>query len=722
MAQDKEQFKNYRVGEIIGRGRFAIVYRAEKLDVRKTVALKVLNPEFSSRRDIRDQFREQAKLQAKLSHPRQVRVEDLREEHGQFFVAMEYMPLGSLRSWVNQNGMLSFRQVAIIIEDAAEALDYLHGRSLVHGDVKPGNILLMDDPNQKNVLRAKLSDLRLPLTAEVSQTISENLVELIPEYISPEQAGGTQTTPLSDQYSLGIVAYEMLCGQPPFTNKSQVDLYIDHQRTRPTPLIQLNDRVTPELEQVVLRALEKSPANRYSSCGEFARALRAAVAATERKRLTDLLNSAERLLDKQEFDQARVALKDALLIQPENEKAAQLTKRLDQQEGLSKNYKQAVDALQLAEAKAHTVREASPNDPDDAGLLKTFAPPPSPLWRQLAERWKSAGQFASLLLILILICLVSVTMWIDVGADQSLQPTIVAINRTSTFTFTPTLTSTFTPTLTPTPTPTLTPTPTSTPIGGGSGKIAFVSDSDGDFDIYAMNLDGSNQINLTDNRAVDSDLSWSPDGKKIAFSSDRDGNSEIYVMNADGSEQTRLTESTLSDFSPSWSPDGKKIVFVSSRKGNPDIYVMSADGNNQFPITNNRLDDLSPVWSPDGLHIAFISEFAVGDAELFIMDTDGSNMKQLTTNTHAQGNPSWYSDGKKIAYIGKDPEGIWYTNYVNGSFSIVLELRTLFDLSPDNRYLIFIRNSEVELFNLTTKNEQEIGTITGTILDISWSP
>src|SRR6266508_3907595 len=114
MADNKEQFKNYRVGEIIGRGRFAIVYKAEKLDVRKIVALKVLNPEYANRADIRDQFREQAKQQAKqqakITHPRMVRVEDLREEHGQFFVAMEYMPLGSLQSWATQNGMLSFRQ------------------------------------------------------------------------------------------------------------------------------------------------------------------------------------------------------------------------------------------------------------------------------------------------------------------------------------------------------------------------------------------------------------------------------------------------------------------------------------------------------------------------------------------------------------------------------------------------------------------------------------
>src|SRR6185436_10718654 len=140
------------------------------------------------RADIRDQFREQAKQQAKLTYPRLVRVEDLREEHGQFFVAMEYMPLGSLQSWITRNGMLSFRQVGVVIGDVAEALDYLHGNSLVHGDIKPSNILLMEDPNQKGVLRAKLSDLRLPRAAEISQTVSENLIEVTPEYISPGQA------------------------------------------------------------------------------------------------------------------------------------------------------------------------------------------------------------------------------------------------------------------------------------------------------------------------------------------------------------------------------------------------------------------------------------------------------------------------------------------------------------------------------------------------------
>jgi serine/threonine-protein kinase len=474
MAENKEQFKNYRVGEVIGRGRFASVYKAEKLDVRKTVALKVLNPDVANRTDIREQFRDQARQQAKLSHPRLVRVEDLREEHGQFFVAMEYMPLGSLRSWVTQNGMVaSFRQVAMIVEDVAEALDYLHGRSLVHGDVKPGNILLMEDPNQKNAMRAKLSDLRLPLASDVSETVSENLVELTPEYISPEQAGGAPATPLSDQYSLGAVAYELLTGQPPFANKSQVDLYIDHQKTRPPSLQSLNPQVTPELEQVILRTLEKSPDSRYSSCGGFARALRAAVVLTEQKRLTDLLVSAERLLEKREFSGARTALKDALLIQPENEKAAELLVRLEQQEGVSKNYEQAVEALREADAKAHAIRKAAPDYPDDAGYLDTFAPPPPPLWKQFRDRWSSAGQLAGFLLLFSLICLLSATIWIETAGSRSIQPTLVAMDRTSTHTSTSTPTPTFTPTPTPTFTststltftPTATPTITLTPIG-----------------------------------------------------------------------------------------------------------------------------------------------------------------------------------------------------------------------------------------------------------------
>jgi len=131
-------------------------------------------------------------------------------------------------------------------------------------------------------------------------------------------------------------------------------------------------------------------------------------------------------------------------------------------------------------------------------------------------------------------------------------------------------------------------------------KIAFTSDRDGNDEIYVMNADGSEQKNLTNNRALDCSPSWSPTGKKIAFCSKRNGNAEIYVMNADGSEQKNLTNNLSDDEFPSWSPDGKKIAFA--KKGflrkNPEIYVMNADGSEQKRLTNNPGFDGHPSWSP----------------------------------------------------------------------------------------------------------------------------
>ena len=129
-------------------------------------------------------------------------------------------------------------------------------------------------------------------------------------------------------------------------------------------------------------------------------------------------------------------------------------------------------------------------------------------------------------------------------------------------------------------------------------KIAFTSDRDGNWEIYVMNADGSEQKRLTNNLGFDLDPCWSPDGKKMAFASKREGNYEIYVMNVDGSEQKRLTKNPGYDGYPVWSPDGKKIAFMSDRDGNEEIYFMNADGNEQRNLTNNPADDVYLSWSP----------------------------------------------------------------------------------------------------------------------------
>ena len=136
--------------------------------------------------------------------------------------------------------------------------------------------------------------------------------------------------------------------------------------------------------------------------------------------------------------------------------------------------------------------------------------------------------------------------------------------------------------------------------GSRESKIAFMSNRNGNDEIYVMNTDGTEQTRLTNNTDDDRSPSWSPDGAKIAFvSGDIFTNVEIYVMNADETEQKNLTDNPASDSWLSWSPDGKKIAFVSGDIFvNVDIYVMNADGTEQIRLTNNTDEDLALSWSP----------------------------------------------------------------------------------------------------------------------------
>jgi Tol biopolymer transport system component/serine/threonine protein kinase len=198
-------------------------------------------------------------------------------------------------------------------------------------------------------------------------------------------------------------------------------------------------------------------------------------------------------------------------------------------------------------------------------------------------------------------------------------------------------------------TPTLAVTPTPTPYGGGSGQFAFVSERDGNREIYIMNADGSGARNLTNNPADDWDPAWSPDGNEIAFHSMRDGNGEIYVMNADGSNPRNLTNNPASDYHPIWSPDGRQILFYSDRSGDGEVWVMNADGSNPRNLTNSPGGDGGAAWSPDGRQIVFNSD-RTGNSEIFIMNADGSNPRQLTNDPDNDAWATWTPDGQQITF------------------------------------------------------------------------
>ncbi len=159
--------------------------------------------------------------------------------------------------------------------------------------------------------------------------------------------------------------------------------------------------------------------------------------------------------------------------------------------------------------------------------------------------------------------------------------------------------------------------------------VSFRSDGGVGFEEYLATKYGS-VTQLTYNEAEDSMASWAPDGR-IWFISDRDGDPEIYVMNFDGSGVTQLTHNEAGDGSPSWSPDGQRIAFTSHQDGDAEIYVMNSDGTEVRQLTHNQALDGRPIWSPNGRHIAFTSD-RDGDAEIYVMNSDGTEVRQLTHN------------------------------------------------------------------------------------------
>ena len=160
--------------------------------------------------------------------------------------------------------------------------------------------------------------------------------------------------------------------------------------------------------------------------------------------------------------------------------------------------------------------------------------------------------------------------------------------------------------------------------------ISFSSNRTGNYDIYVMDINGENLLNLTNHPSWDSDATWAPNGRAFAFVSNRDGNSEIYIMSLNGAEPRRLTDRPESDTHPAWSPDGKWIAFSSGipKKQSYDIYKIDINGENLQQLTDNGKYNFSPAWSPDGEEIAFYSR-PNDNGGIYVMNADGKRIRRV---------------------------------------------------------------------------------------------
>ena len=251
--------QRYELQEKIGGGGMADVYKAMDLVLGRTVAVKILHEQFKSDEEFITKFQREAQAAARLSHPHIVNIYDVGQSEGDHYIVMEYVPGTTLKERIKQQGHLPVAEALQTAREIASALAHAHTHGLVHCDIKPHNILVMADG------QVKVADFGIArAVTESTMTYSGNVVGSV-HYFSPEQARGTMITPKSDVYSLGVVLYEMLTGQLPFTGETPVSIAMKHLQEEPVPVRQIDPAIPPVVEAIVSRAMSKDPAMRPDS-------------------------------------------------------------------------------------------------------------------------------------------------------------------------------------------------------------------------------------------------------------------------------------------------------------------------------------------------------------------------------------------------------------------------------------------------------------------------
>ncbi len=258
-----QQFGNYRLLRSLGEGGFAEVYLGEHVHLGSQVAVKVLHTRLIAREQ--EQFLREARMIASLDHPSIVRVLDCGVERGVPFLIMTYAPYGSLRQLHPIGTRLPLSQILSYVNSIAAALSYAHEQNLIHRDIKPENILLGP---KKELL---LSDFGIAVVSSSSTSRPARTTAGTIAYMAPEQIMGKPHT-MSDQYALGVVIYEWLCGELPFQG-AFFEICAQHLYAPPPPLSEKVPALPPALEKVVLKALAKEPHGRFASVQEFAEVL-----------------------------------------------------------------------------------------------------------------------------------------------------------------------------------------------------------------------------------------------------------------------------------------------------------------------------------------------------------------------------------------------------------------------------------------------------------------
>jgi serine/threonine protein kinase len=707
----------YEIQRLLGQGGMAKVYLARQQSMNRQVALKVLPRQYLNDDTYLQRFEREVRIVSQLEHRHIVPVYDYGEYEGLPYIVMRYMPAGSVDDLL-RGGALPPERLLHILAQVAPALDYAHSREVLHRDLKPSNVLMDDDGG------AFITDFGIArLTDGQGANITTQGVVGTPSYMSPEQAQGRPLDGRSDLYSLGVMLFEMATGRRPFENDTPYSIAVMQVTTPPPSPRVYNPRVSLPLEQVILKALRKQPAERYQSAGDLLDALKQAI---ERPLSQDTEPNIKKPSPPM-IVQAQPVIIQAAPAQP---------------------VQPLQSAVQPAPVRAPQVYQTSAQRMTP---LPSVALPSYGLRSRIRQKRQSSPLFALLLGgtlgcgllvilgILVLVGLSAAGLLNPITATATVRETTVS-SRLVTFTPPPgeivlatprpdqstapvnltaealrsTLAARATSPAQVSPTPA--PVNEATGLAGAApvlgsglaevrGTLLFAgmrqSDSGTSFEIVRLDLATWQETRLTQHPADDSYPLASPDGQWIAFQSERDGDFEIFIMDVTGGRVTQVTDNNYVDRLPAWSPDGEWLIFSSDVRedGNFDLYRVQRDGRNYQPVYSSASRKSHPRYSPDGRYVVFTDGAANDSAtwEIMLLETQTGAVRALTDNNRRDASPLFSPDGRSILYITQ----------VNSSNAIAVmnidgtEARILYNssgsdwaasYSPDGRFIAFSSN------------------------------
>ncbi len=599
---------SYRIDAFIASGGMGAVYRVWDEQRNVPLAMKVLHDDLVDDPALVKSFMREARALERLRHPNIVPFYGAKESLDRVFLLAHFINGPTLKSILKVT-RLSVLDSLTILKALCAALGFAHRNNVVHCDVKPGNIMVDSGGN------LYLTDFGIARHAESTRTTFGGAVGTV-YYMAPEQFLEEQVAASTDVYALGVLLFEMLTGEKPFTGAEvggdtdrttrRQRIMHAHLKLPPPDPRSINPSIPENLALVVLKALAKRSQDRYQSTTEFFSMVCAATGI------------------------AVEAVPDRLDLPPE-----------------------------FKEDKF-----IEPGLPDQ--LKKTSKPG----WLSLKTGMITAMVVVGSLVIIFASMSVGRNRGNSVVTPKTQRDEDVAV-AAETATKSPIPTNTAIPdTATPIPPtiaiPTITYTPTSQPsdtpyVSQPRGKIVFTCQIGRDEihnQICLINADGSNWRQMTtDDNANHIYASLAPDGQSIVYASNTDGEYEIYEMDLYGNryQLTYNGENT----GPAISPNGDYIVFTHTGSQR-ELWLMKRDGSNPHPIlSSNSWGAWDPAWSPDGTRILFASDMS-GDVELHMADINGSNVTQLTqhgvdygTDKRIRGRNDWSPDGETVAsYVG----------------------------------------------------------------------